>query len=97
MTDTTITIPDEDACGRNGRAICLADDVRGAIVHDVGPDCERLHGLRITERRCSVCDQLWSDGAYSQHESCADLMTDGSRRGADCIAFLADGRAVRRV
>lgn len=77
MTDTTtITIPDEDACGRNGRAICLADDVPGAMVHDVGPDCERLHGLRITERRCSVCDQLWGDGACShQFKSSRARMT----------------------
>ena len=94
MTTTdTITIPNVDAL--DGADICLADDVRGAIVHNIGPDCARLHGLRITERRCSVCDQEWGDSACSRHESCADLYTDGSRRTADCVAYLSGGRAVQ--
>ena len=96
MTTTdTITIPDEDTLGRDGADICLADDVRGAIVHNIGPDCARLHGLRITERRCSVCDQEWGESAYSRHEGCADLYPDGSRRTADCVAYLSDGRAAQ--
>ena len=69
---------------------CLADDVRGAIPHLVGPDCARLHGLRIVERRCSVCDQHWGDGAVSRHEYCARV-TDGDRDYAECVVWLSDG------
>lgn len=49
------------------------------------------------DARCSVCDQPWGDGAYSQHERCATLYEDGSRRYAECIttALLDTGEVVR--
>lgn len=71
--------------------ICLADDGPDAIVHLIGEDCGKVHGLRITDRRCSVCDLEWGAGAVSQHERCGWLYEDGSRRYADCVVYLSDG------
>jgi hypothetical protein len=53
-------------------------------VGHISADHHLLSTVTRVERRCSVCDQLWGEGAYSRHEHCVRLDAQGARHYADC-------------
>ena len=88
MTDIiTITLTHPDSSG----IACDGDEHRNAILHTPGPDCQLVHGLRISYRVCSVCGQDWGEGAYSQHERCELLHRDGTRTRSTVFVYLDNG------
>lgn len=97
MTTTmqTISLPTEDAIMR-GEDACECRRYH-QVLHTAGDHAAlaALPSLDI-ERRCSVCDQDWGDGAISQHEGCAWLRDDGTRTYAHAIATIGGVEIVWR-
>jgi hypothetical protein len=85
MTVIKIKLPLGPACEK---------DHKGTIDHKTGPDCAKVHGLRIVGMRCSVCDLPWGPGVYSQHERCAFLFDGGEREYAHPIYSLSNGETL---
>lgn len=88
---TILTIADPELA--RSEDICTCQHPLGHAVHDH----QRVAQLTHITRRCSVCDQVWDTVAQSRHESCALLMSDGSRRYADCLIIAKLGAQTLEV
>jgi len=65
--------------------ICMCESVPLAhLVHSI-EDHHKAATLVNIERRCSVCDLIWGEVAYSEHERCALVGEDGERSYAYCV------------
>lgn len=74
MEPITLMHPDliDTACERD--MLPVHDTTECAAIHTLTPGTE--------DARCSACELPWGRGLVSQHESCAELYADGSRRAA---------------
>ena len=69
---------------------CWRDGPDQSSVAHCKQDHDRVASHYVVERRCSLCDLPWGEGAISRHEC-----RDGNGRYADCVAYLETGDILR--